>query len=340
MVKVGLIGLGFMGQTHFRCYEKLGTDAVKVVAIADVDERRARGDLGGAWGNIEGAATNHISMDGITGTTDYRALLALPEVDVVDICVPTPLHAEIYAAAIDSGRHVISEKPLALTVADGMEMARVAARAKGMTMPAMCIRFWPAYSWAKAAVADQRYGNVLGATFRRVVSVPPGWYRDGTRSGGAILDLHVHDTDFVCHLFGMPQAVFSRGYTHTSGKTDHLVTHYVYKEIPLVVAEGGWAMAEGFGFNMSFTINFDHATLDFDFSRPTERQLLLSSGGKAEPVQIPSTDGWFEEIRYFIECVTAGRTPTIVTIDDAVRSLRVVDAETESISTGTLVQLK
>ncbi len=340
MVKVGLIGLGFMGQTHFRCYEKLGAAAAKVVAIADLDERRTRGDLTGTWGNIEGAAAKSIPMTGITGTTDYHRVLTMPEVDMVDICVPTPVHAEVCEAAIAAGKHVLCEKPFVRTIADAERIVGALAKGKSFFMPALCIRFWPAYVWLKEAVTSQRYGAVRAATFRRVASEPPRWYRDGAASGGAILDLHIHDTDFVAHLLGMPKAVFSRGYTKFSGEIDHVMTHYLYDNIPLVTAEGGWAMSDGFGFNMAYTVNFERATADLDFSRLADRQLLLNEGGKQQPVQVSQSDGWFEEISYFVRCVAERRAPTVATAEAALKSLRLIEAENQSIRSGKAVAVE
>jgi predicted dehydrogenase len=340
MVKVGLIGLGFMGQTHLRCYQKLGNGVAKVVAISDEDARRAKGDLSGTWGNIEGAAANKLSMDGIVGTTDYLSLLAMPEVDAVDVCLPTPLHEKVYSAAIRSGKHVLCEKPFARTLAEAKRIAGVSSTAKGFVMPAMCVRFWPAYAWLKRAVVENRFGAVRSATFRRVASAPPGWYRDGARSGGAILDLHVHDTDFVCYLFGKPQSVFSSGYAQVSSEIDHVTTQYRFKEVPHVVAEGGWAMAEGFGFNMAFTVNFEKATLDFDFSRPPGQHLLLSEAGKRSAIDVGDSDGWAEEIRYFAQCVAERTAPSVVTVADAVTAMQVIEAEGQSVRSGKLVEVE
>ena len=90
--------------------------------------------------------------------------------------------------------------------------------------------------------------------------------------GGAILDLHIHDTDFVQHCFGKPKAVFSRGYSRPTNAIDHVLTHYLYDDVPLVTAEGGWAMTPGFGFQMQYTVNFERATAVFDPGREAVEQ--------------------------------------------------------------------
>src|SRR5437762_8172961 len=99
MIRIGIIGLGFMGRMHYDVYKKLSNDAV-VIAVADADPKRAAGDLSGGWGNLGDAKANQLPMDRIKGTTDWRELLAMPEVDVVDVCLPTPAHVEVVPAAL------------------------------------------------------------------------------------------------------------------------------------------------------------------------------------------------------------------------------------------------
>jgi len=340
MVRIGLIGLGFMGRMHLSTYEKIA-DA-EVVAIADADERRAKGDLSGGWGNIEGAGVTQLDMNKIRGTTDFNELIGW-DVDVVDICVPTPAHVDVAVKALQAGKHVLCEKPLARTAADAQRIAEAAKNAKGLFMPAMCMRFWPQWQWLKQAVSDGRYGPVRAATFRRVAQMPAGWFANGEMSGGALLDLHVHDTDFVYHLFGKPAAVMSSGYSKTSGEIDHVVTQYVYKgaDAPaLVYAEGGWCMSDGFGFSMRYTVNFENATADFDLAR-ADNPLIVSHNGKAEDIKIdsPVADGYHGELVYFIDCVKHNRAPKQVTAADAVASIRIVEAEGQSLASGQIVTL-
>jgi predicted dehydrogenase len=336
MVRIGLIGLGFMGRMHIGAYSKL--DGANIVAVADKDEKRASGDLSGGWGNIGGAAES-LDMTGVHGTTDFKELIALDEVDLVDICVPTPMHEELAIAALEAGKHVMCEKPLALDSASAQRITDAAAKSPGYLMPAMCMRFWPHWAWLKEAVDEGRFGRPLAATFRRVAPMPPGWFSDGESSGGALIDLHIHDTDFINYVWGTPKAVFSQGYTKTSGKTDHVVTQFQYDgdNAPIIVeAEGGWCMAEGFDFTMRYTVNFENATADFDIGR--EQPLILSREGKAEPIEFEG-DGYFKEIEYMVDCLNSGREPSIITAADATESIRIAEAEQRSIDNGRLETL-
>lgn len=332
MTRIGIIGLGFMGRVHYDTYSKL--PEARVVAVCDADPKRAAGDLSDTWGNVDKGATRQLPMDRIKGTTDIKELFANPEVDVIDVCLPTPAHVEIVTAALATGKHVLCEKPLARTSADARTIADAAAKARGLFMPAMCMRFWPEWEWLKAAVDDGRYGRALSAIFRRVGSTPAGWFCNGQLSGGALLDLHVHDTDFVYHLFGRPTRVSSTGHVGKSGEIDHVVTQYQYASGPAsVTAEGSWAAAEGFGFRMQYTVHFERATADFDLGRK-EGALSVSGDGKAHPIEVPTRDGYAGELAYFIECVKTGKKPTRVTAEDAVAGLQIVEAEKKSIETG------
>jgi predicted dehydrogenase len=331
MIRIGIIGLGFMGRTHYEAYQKL--PQAQVVMVADQDPKRAAGDLSGGWGNLGTGGIQQLPMDRIRGTTEFKELINDPNVDIIDICVPTPGHVDLAIAALATGKNVMCEKPMAISSAEARKIAAAAAAAKGFFMPAMCVRFWPEWQWLKRAVAEGHYGKVRSATFRRLGSMPAGWFKEGKLSGGAVVDLHVHDTDFIYHLFGKPHGVFTRGYSKTSGEIDHLITHYLYDGNPLIVAEGGWTLADGWPFSMKYTVNFDRATADYDSGRASG-PLILYGEGKAETIEASKVDGFVGELSYFIECVKTGTKPDRVTADDAVMGLQIIEAEKKSIESG------
>lgn len=337
MIKVGICGFGMMGRTHLDVYAK--RDDVQVVAIADKDPKRLSG-ADQAAGNIEGQAKGAFSLADVKKYDDAEQLVADAQLDLVDVCLPTPLHLPVAAKALEAGRHVLVEKPLARTAADADKLVHVAAQAKGIAMPAMCMRFWPGWSWLKDRVDDQQYGKVLGLHFRRLSGFPSSgtFYSDGEASGGALLDLHVHDTDFAQYLFGMPKAVFSRGYSKITTEVDHLVTHYVYDDVPLVTADGGWSMANGFRFNMQYLVNFERATATFDLSRGNS-PLEVFQDGEKRAVPLEAGMGYEHEIDYLLTCITQGKQPEVVTLADAARSVRIAEAERASIMTGQLVSI-
>jgi predicted dehydrogenase len=330
-VNVGLVGLGFMGVTHLKSYLQL--PSARLVAVCDAVRQPVNGVLAGVSGNITGSDAITLP-EGTKVYTKLEDLLANPDVELVDLCVPTPLHHSFAIAALKSGKHVLCEKPLARTAALAREIVAAAKTAKGFFMPAMCLRFWPEWAWAKQAIESNAYGKVLGARFRRV-SEPPGWskgtYLNGKESGGALLDLHIHDTDFVQFLFGRPQSVFASGVTRLSGAIDHVVTTYMVANGAAVYAEGTWLMTSGHGFNMAYTVVFEKATVDYDLTRGADALKLFEEGQPPRVIALNEPDGYVGELRHMIEAIQTGKPPTVVTGQDGLSAIEICEAEEKSI---------
>ena len=339
-VSVGIIGCGFMGLTHIKAYRKL--EHVRIVAICDAFRLPKDGDFSSITGNIGDNDPVKLDMSQVKAYTDSKDLIADKNVSLVDVCVHTTLHPEVAVAALKAGKNVLCEKPMARDSAAGRAMVAAERSSKGFLMPAMCIRFWPEYAWVKKAIHENTYGKAYAARFRRVCE-PPGWsqnvFLDGKKSGGAILDLHIHDTDFVQYCFGRPQSVCSSGYTKVSGAIDHVVTDYQVGCGAIVQAEGGWAMAPGFGFNMSYTVNFENATVDYDLARGADALKLFEKGKPPQVVKPEGGDGYIGELKYVVECIRNGKRPTLVTAEDGLSAVEICEAEEKSIKTGQRVKL-
>jgi predicted dehydrogenase len=337
-VNVGIIGLGFMGAMHIKAYQKV--PGARLAAICNPSGRRLSGDFSDVVGNVGDREPMKLDMQGIKATKCFDDLLGDPDIHLIDICAPTVAHESLAIAALNGGKHVMCEKPLARSSAAARRIADAAARAKGFFMPAMCVRFWPETAWIAHAIKERRYGKVLSAWFRRVAE-PPAWgqqnFFNGAESGGGLFDLHIHDTDFVQYCFGRPRSVTSAGYKKSSGAFDHVLTRYDFATAPdhplaeggIVHAEGSWAMTPGFGFSMTCTINFENATVDFDLCRGADG-LRLCEDGKAQVIHCEGPDGYAREIRYFIECIQKRRPPAVVTAADAVSSVEICEGEEKS----------
>jgi len=340
MVNVGIVGLGFMGLTHIRAYRQI--PQARIVAICDAVRLPADGNLSSVAGNIATTDTIQFDMSVVKGYRDFHQMLENPEVQLVDICLPTPLHAPVSIAALKAGKHVLCEKPLARSVAVCKSIVDAARGAKGFFMPAMCLRFWPEWVWVKQAIAGNRYGHVLAAQFRRL-SAPPGWsqstYLKGEDSGGALLDLHIHDSDFVQFCFGRPRRVFSTGLSRISGAIDHVVTQYEVSGGACVFAEGSWLMTPAFGFNMSYLVLFERATVDYDSNRGPNALKLFVNGEEPRVIHCEGGDGYVGELQHMIESIEAGRPPSVVTAQDGMSAVEICEAEEQSIKTGNPVTL-
>ena len=174
-------------------------------------------------------------------------MIAKADIDVVDICVPTPFHCDYVIAALNAGKHVFCEKPICRDFEQLEKMkAALAARKPGQFFNVgMCVRAWPEYADAKKRIDAGELGKLSSATFRRLSPSVVGngwkdWYLNDEISGGALLEMHLHDTDFICHLFGVPQSVNSFGVKGviSDKAVDHIVTNYNYGRVGVTLKKG------------------------------------------------------------------------------------------------------
>jgi predicted dehydrogenase len=334
-VNVGVVGLGFMGVMHIKAYQRIRQ--ARLVAVCDPVRQPVKGVLKDPGGNVGDATPVRLNMQEVRAYRELSEFLANPEIDLVDICVPTHLHPPVAAAALSSGKNVLCEKPLARTSAQAHEIAEAASRAKGFFMPAMCMRFWPGWSWLKPLMAEKKYGEVLAARFRRIAE-PPGWGREnyfkGAQSGGALLDLHIHDTDFVQFCFGRPEKVFSSGLSKFSGAVDHVVTQYQFKSGVLVSAEGSWLVTPGGGFNMAYTVHFEKAMIDYDFARGAEALKVFEAGRRPRVIKCGGPDGYQLELEHMVKSILTGTPPSVVTARDGQSAVEICEAEERSVKSG------
>ncbi|GMV81594.1 MAG: dehydrogenase [Planctomycetota bacterium] len=345
-IRVGLVGIGFMGKTHADIYLK--SSKAELVAFCDSDPKKAAGDWSGGGGNLGDAAGKSFDPRKLTSHKTPEALFADPNVDLVDITLPTYLHAKYVIKALEAGKHVLCEKPLSTNVKEARSVAAAAKKAKGRLMVAQCMRFWPEWEWLKEAVKSKKYGKVHSAVFRRFASTPTwtwnNWILQAPLSGSALFDLHIHDTDYVRYVFGEPAAVFSvgNGGKATKGGVDHIVTQYLYKSKNLLVsAEGGWNADPTYGFTMRYTVVFEKATADFDIGREGKMLMLHAKGAKeAQVVACRASTGWADEIDYFLGCLAKKQAPKVTTPEDAARSVALVAAEHQSVRTRKIVPFK
>lgn len=325
-IRVGVVGLGVMGRTHLAAYRDAARDgnACRVVAVADPSAAKLTGRFA-VEGNLQAGAGDERLFDPrevLTGT-DASSVIENADVELVSICTPTDTHVDLARRALAAGKHVLLEKPVSLDPAAIDALAADARRAGRICTPAMCMRFWPGWSWLRDAVDDRRYGGVVSAVFQRC-SGRPTWgqafYADSTRSGGALFDLHVHDVDMVHWLFGPPDEVAS------TGSIDHVTTLYRFARGPRhVVAEGGWDHAPGFPFRMRYVIAFERATAEFDLRRTPSLE-IVTEGRIETPTLLPGT-GYDGEVRATLNAVRRADDTGLPTLTEAAHVTRTLQQE-------------
>src|SRR5438552_12546 len=282
MVRVGLVGVGFMGWIHYLSYKK--TKGVKLAAVCTRDEKKLGGDWRGIQGNF-GPPGEQVDLSGVAKYTDLDRLLADPSIDLVDLCLPPNLHAAASIAALKAGKHVFVEKPMGLTAAECDQIMRAADKSGKQVLVGHCLPFLPEYAFARKATASGKYGKLLGSHFKRVIS-DPLWLKDffdPKKVGGPLVDLHVHDAHFIRLLFGMPTAVTSQGRMR-GDVVEYCVSQFQFADPSLVVSSAsGVINQQGRPFTHGFEIHLEKAALYYDFA--------VLAGGKQQATALTVVDG-------------------------------------------------
>ncbi|NLO82594.1 MAG: Gfo/Idh/MocA family oxidoreductase [Clostridiales bacterium] len=330
MLKAGLIGIGFMGRGHLDNYIRLESEGlpVKLVAICDIDEEKFGDKF--VEGNIDVGKTRY-DFSKYTLYTDIDEMLEKEELDFVDIALPTYLHAEASIKALNKGIHVLCEKPMALTVEECRQMIEAAEKNNKKLMIAQCLRFWPEYEYLKECVETNRFGKVLSGYFFRGGSTPrwsyQNWLLKKEKSGGVILDQHVHDVDMINWLFGVPKAVstIARNVIPGSGY-DIVSTRYIYDDGKVITAEDDWVLNGDFGFDMIYRVNFEGGNIVFEKGAIK----VNPNDGKAFVPDLPKENGYYREMKYFINALLNDTSIEVVPPESTMETIRIVRAEIES----------
>lgn len=304
-MRIAVLGLGFMGSTHLQAL--LANPQATVAAVYSSDEKKLSGDLTAVQGNLGGPSAR-LDLSQAKKFRDWQELLADPEIDAVDLCLPTHLHEPVALAALRAGKHVIVEKPIGLHPDLIREMIALASKQKRVLMAAHVLRFFPQYEVLRDQVRESLNG-VRSALFRRRCAAPfwSAWLTDAAKSGGGILDLLIHDVDICLHLFGMPEAVTAEGDTDLERGIDIVVAQLHYPDIPSVVVTGGWHHPKSYPFSMEYTVVGTDATIEYgSASRPPTR---YGVDGSAVELPLAAHDGYQAELAYFIDCCREGRQP-------------------------------
>ncbi len=304
-IGVGLVGIGAIGRLHFDCWQK--SPHARVAAIASRDPRKRAGEWGGQEFNLGDQSAEKVDLSGIATYETPEQLFADPDIQIVDICTPTPQHAPLTIAALRAGKHVVLEKPLALTSRECEEVEEAVRESGRQLMVAHCLRFWPHYVKAHEIVKSGEYGRPLYAKLERSGGLPRwsagGWLTSNQQSGG-VLDMHIHDIDVALWWFGRPQEVRTSGISQ-EGLPLILDSTWTYEAGPVVSLHGAWD-PNGGTFRHAFRLVLERATLVYDLAT-APGVLEVFRDGKREEIPMPEVSAHQEELDEFASCVAQGR---------------------------------
>lgn len=312
MTKVALIGIGGMGFNHFKQYEKI--EDAQVIAVADVRTDMAKEKVADASIHI------YESME---------ALLENETPDIVDICTPSYMHADMSIYALERGYHVVCEKPMALSLEDTARMKVAAEKSDKQFMIAHVVRFMTPYMYLKKIIDSGELGAPVHIDMKRLSSVPKwsweDWMRDVKKSGATPIDLSIHDIDFVQYVFGEPKLV-NGVHRRLKNNSDYIVSNLIYDDFAVTVT-GAWYSCD-FKFTAEYTAVFENGYVKCSNGEITKNgekiEIEIESVSEDTGINISGADGYLGELKYFIECVKQGVKPSKVTPDSSEASVRLV----------------
>lgn len=323
MLKIGLIGCGFMGSTHYACYKAL-SEYAKVTAVADVRREKAE----------ELAKKDDCTIYG-TG----EELIKSADVDVVDICLPTHLHAKHAVMAMEKGFDVFVEKPVCITMDEANLMLETQRKTGRQVMVGQVIRLWDEYKLLKSVIDSKKYGKIVSAVFKRLSPKPTwsyeNWMLNPSCGGNAALDLHIHDVDFVRYAIGEPDEISTHVSRDNDGVLNHIFTMYKFGGA-LVSVEGCWDYPPAFPFTMEYRIMFEEGTMVFNSATQQPVVYLKDGGSEVLEVEsefsgssdrggnISSLGGYYNELKYFVTKLNNKEKIEAAPLDEAAKSLELV----------------
>lgn len=334
-LKVGICGYGGLGRVHVGSMMKM--DDVEIVAVCDNNPKK--------FEPVE--IKINIPHDGpvfdiksCRTYLDFGKMLRKEKLDAVVTALPTHIHAKYAIMAMNEGVHVFSEKPMALNIRECDRMIAARDRNKVQLQIAQCLRFWPEFEILKQTAMEKHYGPLKSLTMTRIGGycnwADPNWFNDGKLSGGAILDLHLHDVDWTQHALGLPKALVAAGSKGLTGEVDDVTAIWQYDGF-IVTIRGSWMYQT---FSMSFQAFFEKAAMDFGIHPDTALRVQVAGEKEFHKVELPTKDnGYFRELRYFFDCIGGKSKNTICTAESTKESVGLIMLENKSIAEQKWVEL-
>lgn len=314
MIRVGLVGIGSMGNVHYKAYKNVAE--AEVVAVADV-----RLDM----------AKEKVGDDAVNLYTSMEEMMANEELDMIDICTPSYMHAEMSIKALGMGYHVLCEKPMSPSSKDTSAMIEAAKKSGKKFMVAHVVRFMKPYEYLKSVIDSGELGKIVHIDMRRGSTIPgkswEDWMHDVNKSGGTPIDLTIHDVDFAQYIFGEPNKIWST-YRKMRNKCDYVTSNFVYDDFDITIMAGWCECVKPF--KDEFVAVFEKGYIE----NIGEGKVLLNGepldlgsnqNGDKEDLCVISDSGYENEIRYFVNAIINGTDTDKVTPESSETSVKLAE---------------
>jgi len=311
MQKFVIVGFGFMGITHARSI--LNHPGAQLVAIVDLDPKKALENLGQEEGNLDTGALKMEDISDIRTYTSLEKCFAEEKPDACILSVHTDLHYSMAVQVLEAGIHLLVEKPLVLDPEQGTRLIELASERDLLLMVAHVVRFMPPYLKLKDWIESGEFGELSWLSMTRFTGLPVWgqWkekQKDFGSTGGALFDLAIHDIDFVQWVLGKPDSIEATILPGKLSAQDYVCAFWKYTSGPDVKIEGGSRFHHQFPFEAGFSASFEKASIKYNSSIPEH----ITIATDAETIQVPAGDameGYLAELGYFVECLDQKTKP-------------------------------
>jgi len=325
MIKVAVVGFGFMGQTHTS--NILKNNKMHLVAIVDKNQEQTKNEMTEKAGNF---SIGNITADQLLSIKNYLSIEECIEKEAVDafvISVHTNLHYKLSKTALEAGKHVFLEKPFCLDIVQAQELINLADNKNLILMIGHVVRFMPPYLKLKSWIDSSEFGKLKFLSLSRFSGIPNwGQWKEKQHvnnfTGGALFDLSIHDIDFALWILGEPDSIICNYLPGKLSLHDYINANWRYnaKNIQVKI-EGGNIFHSKFPFQAGFSANFENASISFSSSNLEFIYVYTDE----EVNQIPTgslNDGFCNEIEYFTNCIINNTKPVLCTAESALHSVK------------------
>jgi UDP-N-acetylglucosamine 3-dehydrogenase len=325
MLNIGILGSGSMGTTHARAFNELAEVRVAAICSRSLEN-----------------ATKLAGVVGAAACTDPYSILDNPHIDAISNTLPTHLHEEYTVAALQRGKHVLLEKPMGLSLDSCDRMAHASALSGHTLMIAQVLRFWPEYIAVANLLQSRALGQPLSAAAMRLSARPRWgeWFTNPEWTGGAVLDLHIHDVDACNWLFGQPQFIYAQGHRGPNGGWDQVFTLLDYGTVK-ASAEASVMLPDEQPFVYGLRVLCENGSVSLDNRLQQNNRLLVYESGK-QPYFLPyeSSDAYSNQAAYFIDCILSGQSPHLGTPEQGRAAVAACLAARQSLETGQVISFE
>ena len=327
MYRYAIIGFGGLGRVHLSNLNKLADEGYELLltAICGTTAEKFKESVSLNLGDVD---CSGIDISSCSFYDDYKELIDKEKPDFIVSAVPTFLHEEVAVYALSRGVNVFSEKPMALSIESCKRMIDAAKKNNAYLMIGQCLRFDSSFTKLKEYIQSAKFGKAYRAEFNRYSQTPlwtwNNWILDADKSGGCIIDMHIHDVDLINWLFGMPTHVHSVT-TNSKVLRESIFTQYEMENGMIVLSSADWSMPQKFPFEARCLVNFEKACVVISGDT-----LKVYTDDEVITPNLENESYFYREMREFVSCITEKRQSNITSAESVMNSIKIAFAEAES----------